>query len=452
MKIHFIAIGGSVMHALAIALHQEGHEVSGSDDKIYDPAYSRLKNNDLLPREMGWFPEKLDQDIDAVILGMHAFEDNPELLKANELGIQVFSYPEFIYQQSQHKHRVVIAGSYGKTTVTSMIMHVLHAVGKAFDYLVGAQLDGFDNPVSLTKNAPLIIIEGDEYLASKLDKRPKALLYHPHCLAITGIAWDHVNVFPTEEEYVGQFQQMISSLSKAADLVYNEQDKTLAGLVKEIDEESRYDHKVKKAKYKSKNGVWKIDIAGEYVELKVFGKHNMANIQTAWNVCKLLSVEAAVFRKHIATYQGASLRLEKKIDTDGLLVFRDYAHAPEKVLASVEAVRETYEKAHLIACYELHTFSSLDRDFLPKYSAVLSKADSSIVFVNPAQYTRRRMEALSHEEIRAAFGDDSIELLHDSKALVQYIKGNMHPQKENVILLMSSGNLDDLNIELLKDL
>ncbi|MEZ4825713.1 MAG: Mur ligase family protein [Bacteroidia bacterium] len=445
MKVHFIALGGSIMHSLAISLDQAGYTVSGSDDQIYDPAYTKLKNAGLLPEKEGWDANRITPDLDAVILGMHAFDDNAELIRARELGLNIVSFPEFIYQQSRNKHRIVVAGSYGKTTVTSMIMHVLRSMNRKFDYMVGAEVPGFENPVSVTPDAPMIIMEGDEYLASKMDPRPKFLLYHPHIAVITGISWDHINVFPTEKEYNYQFVRLLQSMEKAADIVYNQEDSLLAGMVKEhIDESSQYPHPFGVPSYKVKDGVYEVKIEGERVGVKMIGKHNMANIAAAWEVCNLLGVEAPDFARHIATFTGAALRMETVSDTPGKLIIKDYAHAPAKVQATVEAAREKYKGRQLIACVELHTFSSLNKAYIPLYKNTLRKADKRIVYVDPHALEKRRMPPLSTEDLRQAFGDPSIICVSNPGELQEAVRKNL--SGNDVLLMMSSGNFGGTNL------
>lgn len=447
MKIHFIALGGSVMHSLAIAMKAAGHQVTGSDDQIYDPARSRLETSGLLPAQEGWDPGKITADLDAIILGMHAFADNPELLKAQELGIPIYSYPEFILLQSQHKQRIVVAGSYGKTTVTAMIMHVLKKAGKTFDYLVGAAVEGFDNTVRLTEEANVIVIEGDEYLASRLDPRPKFLLYQPHILVLTGISWDHINVFPTEADYHKPFIDLLHGLKKATDIVYNKKDKWLAKWVDDLTNDTYYYHAFQLPRHSMKQGVWYVELEGKKQAVYVIGEHNMANIASAWKVCELQAIPLNDFLAHIATFRGAQKRLEKVHESESLRIFRDYAHAPEKVSATVDAVVQTYKKSKVLACLELHTFSSLNADFLPLYQKSLSKADECMVFVDPAQYQRRRMDPLSDELIRTAFGDKRVRLIEDPELLLQALKEFKDQEPAGaVLLMMSSGQFAGLDL------
>lgn len=456
MKVHFIAIGGSVMHSLAIALKHAGITVTGSDDVINDPAKSRLAAAQLLPATLGWNPDNIHADLDAVILGMHAFEDNPELLKAKELGLKVYSYPEFILQQSLHKQRVVIAGSYGKTTLTSMIMHVLKLAGKNFDYLVGAQVPGFDNPVKLTEDAPVIIIEGDEYLASKLDPRPKFLVYEPHIALISGISWDHINVFPTEVEYIKQFGKLIAALPKAGILIYNDSDKELKEMVKPIkDSETLYIHGYHTPTYRIKDGKYVVtlgdtalggitNIGGEKIAVSVMGKHNMLNIAGAWKVCQQLGVDTKTFLTYISTFKGAASRLEILSSTSKQTVIKDFAHAPAKVAATVEAVNEMYAKKNVIACFELHTFSSLNPAYLKNYANTLKGAKSKIVYVNPETFAAKRMLAFTKSDILKAFNDNTVQYTTDKNELLKMLQAAKNGN--DVLLMMSSSNFGGLDL------
>lgn len=429
------------MHGLACALAEAGHQVTGSDDKIYNPARSRLMEAGILPEEEGWHPERITEKLDAVILGMHAYEDNPELARALELKVPIYSFPEFIHRMSENKQRIVIAGSYGKTTVTSMIMHVLESVGKKFDFVVGAAIDGFKYNVRLSEDAPLIVIEGDEYLSSRLDKQPKFLRYRGHVVLLNGMAWDHINVFPSEEVYINQFEQLVKRLGKAADVIVNEEDKPLLDLVKEYKHpESHYLHTFRTPSYQIKDGQFFVKIAGEKVGVSVFGKHNMSNIEAAWQVCQLLAIKPDQFRSAIAGFKGAGIRLEIIRETEGKIIIRDYAHAPEKVLASVHATREKYPKVSLTACLELHTFSSLNPDFLPRYKNSLNQADRQIVYVNQDVWERKRMEPFSEEVVKKAFGDPKVQFVQSEEQLVSALSGG------GVKLMMSSGNFSNLDL------
>lgn len=455
-KIHFIAIGGSIMHSLAIALKKTGYEVSGSDDAINEPARGRLEVNGILPKEIGWNEANITADLDAVILGMHALADNPELKKAQSLGIKVYSFPEFVYEHSKNKHRIVVTGSYGKTTITSMIMHVLAGLGRKFDYMVGSQVPGFDNPVRLSEDAPMIILEGDEYLASKLDPRPKFLVYQPHVVLLSGISWDHINVFPTEVEYNLQFGKLLAALPKAGYLIYNEKDATVKEMIKPLkDSETLYLHSYTTPTYKVKDGKYTITLGdtalgglslmgGEKQIVEVIGKHNMANIAGAWKLCEQLGITLKDFLKHIASFKGAKSRLELVYKDKKKIVYKDFAHAPAKVAATVEAVRELYPKQHLIACLELHTFSSLDKEYIKNYQHTLKSADKKIVFLSEKTVAAKQMKAFSKEEIQSAFGDKNVNFVSKESELKVLLK---HAATGNdVFLMMSSGTFEGMDL------
>jgi len=446
MNIHLIAIGGSAMHNLALALAQNGHRVSGSDDEIFEPSRSRLVQAGLLPEEAGWFPEKLYPELDVVILGMHAKEDNPELLRARQLQLKVLSYPEFIYEHSKHKHRIVICGSHGKTTITSMIMHALSAAGRKFDYLVGAQVEGFDTMVRLSDDAPTIVVEGDEYLASAIRRTPKFLLYKPHMIVISGIAWDHINVFPTEKLYNDQFIQLIRSMDKAGMIIYNEDDALVRAMVKKYsDPELHYLYPYSLPVHKLKGEVYEVKIGAEKGMVPVFGKHNFSNLAAAAQVVKLLAMENRQFLNHIASFRGAAFRLEKIYEDDKTIVIKDFAHSPSKVRASVAAVAEMYDKKQIIACLELHTFSSLNKEFLRQYKKTLKLLRKKIVFVNAHTLKMKNMVPITREEIIQAFDDKDIQFVTSKEELLKalvLLKGI-----RNVFLMMSSGNFGNLDLK-----
>lgn len=445
MRIHFIAIGGSIMHSLAISLARQGHQVSGSDDKVYDPAKSKLAAEGLLPSEMGWHPENIDKDIEVVILGMHAFADNPELLKAQALGLTIYSFPEFIYAFSKHKQRMVITGSYGKSSVTAMIMHVLRYVGKTFDYLVGAQVPGFEQSVSLSEEAPLIVMEGDEYLSSKIDPNPKFLHYQPHILVVTGISWDHINVFPSLKTYEEQFRRLLSTQAKASSIIYAKDDKVLSGMVKEyMVDEVHYSIPFSTPSYKVKEGVFSLKIEKKRTDLQVIGEHNMRNLAAAWEACKLVGIELSDFMEAVRSFRGANSRLETIKHTPNSIVYKDYAHAPAKVGATVKAVREQYPKRNFIACLELHTFSSLTKSFLPEYKGTLDSADTKLIYINPETVAAKRMEAISEEELQAAFSSTDLKLLNQKEDIISSVQEKI--TGEDVILMMSSGNFSGVEL------
>lgn len=437
-RIHFIAIGGSAMHNLALALHYKGANVSGSDDEIFEPSRGRLQKQGLLPEAEGWHPEKITNELDAVILGMHAREDNPELLKAKEIGVPIFSYPEYLYEQSKNKTRVVIGGSHGKTTTTAMILHVLHNLNIDCGYMVGAQLDGFDIMVKITEKAPVMIIEGDEYLTSPIDRRPKFHLYKPHIAVITGIAWDHMNVFPTYEKYFAQFEKFIDVIEPGGTLIPCYEDEEVKKLV---EGHSRKDLKIRPYNvpgYAVENGRVIIREAQNAYPVAVFGRHNLMNVQAAKQVCRELGVGEEDFYESMASFKGASGRLQKISESNSQIVYRDFAHAPSKVKATVEAVREMHPEKKVIAVLELHTFSSLNKDFLPHYKNSMSAADEKVVFYLQHTLKMKRLPGLHPGEVRKYFNEDDLAVINSSKVLKQHLDGL--GQSKSVLLLMSSGN------------
>lgn len=450
-KIHFISIGGSVMHNLAIALHLKGFVITGSDDEIYEPSVSRLRQYELLPAVTGWFPEKITADLDAVILGMHARQDNPELAKAKELGIKIYSYPEYIFEQSQNKQRIVIAGSHGKTTITSMVLHVLKYNNRSFNYLVGAQLEGFDNMVKLSDDAPLIVIEGDEYFTSPLDPTPKFMHYQPHIALISGIAWDHFNVFPTWESYVKQFELLADSLPKAGTITFDETD----DMLNVIGQKERADvlsvpYNVHPHKIENGQTILVTPENGE-VPVFVFGEHNMKNISGARVVCERIGITDEEFYNAIQTFKGASKRMELLGANDFVSVYRDFAHAPSKVGATTGALKAQFQDRTLVAVAELHTFSSLNKDFLKQYKRKLDAADVAVVYFNPLTIEHKRLQPLSEEDIRTAFKREDLKIFTDAKALEAFLKAQNWDHAN--LLLMSSGTFGDIDLaELVSDI
>ena len=441
-KIHFIAVGGAVMHNLALALLKKGYKVTGSDDEIYDPAKSRLEAAGILPSTIGWNPDVITPDLDAIILGMHARADNPELVKAQELGLKIYSFPEYIYEQCKDKERVVIAGSHGKTSITSIILHVLNFYNRKFDYLVGAQIEGFDLMVGLSEDAPVIIIEGDEYLASPTNRKSKFLFYHPHIALFSGIAWDHFNVFPTFDGYVQTFEELADSLPKAGAIIFDETD----DILKVIGEKDRAD--VTKIPYhahpyKIENGKAILQTKEGEVPLMIFGEHNMKNLQGAKHILDRLGITDAMFYEAIKTFKGAAKRLETLGENKNTLVFRDFAHAPSKLAATTNAAKMLYDNSRLIACYELHTFSSLDKTFLPQYIDKMNDADVAVVFFSPHTLEMKRMPMLSEEEIKTAFGRDDLLIFTDATAFKEYLLGQNWYLTN--LLLMSSGTFGGLD-------
>lgn len=442
MRVHFIAIGGSIMHNLAIALAKKGYIISGSDDHIYEPSRTNLANENLLPSP-GWDPERITAEIDAVVLGMHAKADNPELVKAQELGIRICSYPEFIYEQTEEKTRVVIGGSHGKTTITSMIMHVLKSIGRDFDYLVGAKLDEFAHMVRLTKDAPLMIIEGDEYLASAIDQRPKFHLYRPHIALISGIAWDHVNVFPTFENYVTQFRLFIKTIEPKGTLVYNKEDQTLRGLVLE-DRSKINKHGYRTPEYTINKGITYMHTHNGEIPLQVFGRHNLSNIAAAFTVCEWLGVERDAFYAAIKQFKSASRRLEYVASDNDSVVYQDFAHTPAKLKASIQALKEQFPNKALVAIVELHTYSSLNEAYLKEYKDTMHDAEYPAVFINQEALKQRNAESISEEMLKNAFNQPNLVYFSDVKSMKQYLM-TMDPAGRN-LLLMSSGNYGGINL------
>lgn len=444
MKIHFIAIGGSAMHSLAIALKNKDYEISGSDDAIFEPSKSRLKDYNILPEKTGWFPEKITSDLDAVILGMHAKADNPELAKAKEIGLKIYSYPEFLFEQSKDKTRVVIGGSHGKTTITSMILHVMNYHNKEVDYMVGAAIAGLKNPVHLTEENDFIVIEGDEYLSSPIDRRPKFHLYQPNIALLSGIAWDHINVFPTYDNYVEQFRIFVDSIVNGGILVYNEEDPEVKKLAEETENPIRK-HPYNTPDYHTEGDVTILDVPEGELPLEIFGKHNLNNLAGAKWICQHMGVDEDDFYEAIATFKGASKRLEKLAEKNSSLIFKDFAHSPSKVKATTAAVKEQYGNKKLVACLELHTYSSLNSEFLNEYSGSLEEADEALVFYSPEAIANKKLEAVSEDQIRNAFQKKSLEVFanpEDFKKALQQLE-----LKNSVLLMMSSGNYGGLEMD-----
>ena len=442
MNIHFIAIGGSVMHNLALCLRQKNCNVSGSDDEIFEPAASALAQQGLLPENAGWFPEKITTDLDAVILGMHAKEDNPELLKAKELGIPIYSFPAFVYQQVKDKKRIVVAGSHGKTSITAMILHVLKNNDKDFDYLVGSRIQDFDMLVSLTDKASIAVLEGDEYLSSSLEKVPKFLFYKPHVAIISGIAWDHINVFPTFDEYVDQFRQFITTIEKNGVLIYNEEDNILKKLAEEADKS------VKKIPYHTprydiEDNKTILHFDKREYPLKIFGRHNLQNLEAARLACNQIGVPNEIFIKAILSFTGAAKRLETVFRDESSALFKDFAHSPSKLKATIGAVKEQYPERRLVACMELHTYSSLNPDFLNEYKGCMDDADIPIVYYNHHTLQLKRLADISPGQVKDAFDNEHLLVFTDRDRLLEHLKSL--EWKDANLLMMSSGNFDGLN-------
>jgi len=445
MKIHFIAIGGAAMHSLAIALHRKGYTVTGSDDEIFEPARGNLEKTGLLPTSNGWDPSRIHTGLDAVILGMHAHADNPELARAIDLGLKVYSYPEFLYHETKGKTRVVIAGSHGKTTITSMVMHALRYNGIAFDYMAGSRLEGFDNMVGLQSDTEIAVFEGDEYLSSCIDRRPKFLLYQPQLALISGIAWDHINVFPTWENYVDQFRTFIAAMPADGHLVYCTEDEALQELAEKTNpslEKTAYRSPV----YRNHNGTCVIDSGGVAYTMKVFGRHNMQNMEGARMICNRLGLADAAFYRAMTEFSGAGRRLQLLGESKTTAVYLDFAHSPSKVEATVKAVRERFPERKVVAVLELHTYSSLNREFLSHYHHTLNAADEAVVFYSPDTIRHKRLAEISPEDVIRYFDTPGLKVFTEKSELQTFLEsikpGNL------ALLLMSSGNFGGIDLKI----
>lgn len=448
MRVHFIAIGGSAMHNLAIALCKKGYRVTGSDDEIFEPAKSRLERYGLLPEKIGWNPDLIDENVNAVILGMHAKEDNPELLKAKQLGLKIYSYPEYLYELSNSKIRIVVGGSHGKTSITAMILHALQALNIKTDYMVGAMLEGFEVMVKVEDDSKYMVLEGDEYLSSTLDRRPKFHLYKPDIAIINGIAWDHINVFPTFENYVEQFKIFADKIETGGRLIYFDKDEN----IRNIAANSRED--IKKMPYegldfKVENGKTIVLNNGKEYPMLVFGRHNMINMNAAMLVCESLGVSNDRFLEVMQSFKGAAKRLELVACDDTKAIYTDFAHSPSKLKATIEAVKEQYPNRKLVACMELHTFSSLSKNFLEQYKDCMNGADVALVYYNHHAIELKRLEELSMELVAQAFGKEGLVVTTDSAEVERFVRQNAGDDTN--ILMMSSGNFGGVNIKQLAE-
>lgn len=441
MNIHFIAIGGSAMHNLAIALSKKGENITGSDDEIFEPSKGRLKREGILPETIGWNENNIHTDLDAVILGMHARENNPELLKAKALNIPIYSYPEYLYEQAKNKKRIVIGGSHGKTTITSMLLHVVNHLKLNVDYMVGAQLDGYDCMVKITKDANLMILEGDEYLSSPIDRRPKFHLYHPDVALMSGIAWDHINVFPTWPNYIEQFEIFADKITENGTLVYNCEDEE----VKKIGENTRSDINTiayKIPNYEIRDGKTILTFDNAEYPLQIFGAHNLQNMMGAMEVAKAMGIAEKDFLKAIQSFTGAGKRLEKVFEKDNFVLFKDFAHSPSKLRATTSAVKEQYEERRFIACMELHTFSSLKKEFLSHYKDTMVKADHALVYFSHDVVKHKKLEPITAGQVKEAFGGN-VKVVTSSTAVMSFLKE--FDYDNTVLLMMSSGNFDGID-------
>ncbi len=444
MHIHFIAIGGSAMHNLAIALHKKGYHITGSDDEIFEPSKSRLNKYNLLPQKTGWQPDLMNTEIDAIILGMHAHPDNPELKRAQELKLKIYSYPEYLYEQTKDKTRVVIGGSHGKTTITSMVMHVLKTNNIDFDYMVGASLEGFETMVSLKNETKIAVFEGDEYLSSPIDRRPKFHLYNPHIALLSGIAWDHINVFPTFDFYLDQFQIFADKIEKDGTLIYYKKDTNLQNIAKKV----RNDISVLEyTGHESvvENGITYLKHGNKKIRMQVFGAHNLQNMAGAKLVCQKLSITEDQFYQAMTTFKGAARRLEVLAENENCTVFYDFAHSPSKLQATTTAVKKQFTNRKLVAIMELHTYSSLKKDFLPQYRKCMDDADEAIVFFNPKTIEHKRLDPITDEEVAAAFDKKGLQVFTDPDLLFDLLrKKNWHNKN---LLIMTSGNFSGQDLK-----
>ena len=453
MNVHFIAIGGSAMHNLAIALHQKGYHVTGSDDEIFDPARGRLERYGLLPESYGWHPERITPNLDAIVLGMHARADNPELLRAQELGIKIFSYPEYLYEQSKTKTRVVIGGSHGKTTTTAMILHVLQHCGIEADYMVGAQLEGFEVMVRLSETAKVMVIEGDEYLTSPIDRRPKFHLYKPHVAIVTGIEWDHINVFPTFEIYKDQFAQFVNLIEPGGRLIYCNDDPEVRDVALKNTRTDIAKQPYDVPPHEVVEGITYLNTAHGRVPLRVFGNHNLLNLTAARYACNSLGVTDEQFDEAIQSFGGASKRLELVKATEHCAVYKDFAHAPSKLRATIAAMKGQYPDRRLVACMELHTFSSLTAEFLKQYAGTMDRADVPFVYYSQHALQLKKLPDLDPEQVKASFANDKVRVFTDSKQMVDAVVQTFKQSGSQAInlLMMSSGNFDGIDFKQLAD-
>ncbi|MFC2185910.1 UDP-N-acetylmuramate--L-alanine ligase [Fulvivirgaceae bacterium LMO-SS25] len=441
-KVHFVAIGGSVMHNLAITLANKGLIVSGSDDEIFEPSKTRLLNKGILPEQEGWDASKITKDLSAVIVGMHAKADNPELQKAKELQIPIYSFPEFILSQSEDKQRVVIAGSHGKTSITSMVMHVLNFHNREFDYLVGAQLEGFQTMVKLS-DAPVIIIEGDEYPSSPDDSTPKFLKYQHHIALISGIAWDHFNVYKDLDTYVKQFEILADATPKAGTLICLEED-SMVDIICKKEREDVTSIPYSTHKYEIENNQTYLITPNGKIPVSIFGKHNMQNLSGAKALVQRLGITESMFYQAIKSFKGAARRLEFLAKNDQTYIYKDFAHAPSKVKASTEALKEQYPNRKLLAVLELHTYSSLNKDFINQYQSSLNAADEAVIYFNPKTVEHKKLEPLSEKDLKNAFQREDIKVFTNSDQLRSFLLSQNWENKN--LLLMSSGNFDNIDL------
>jgi len=446
-KVHLIAIGGSAMHNMALALNEKGFIVTGSDDEINEPSKSRLAKAGLLPEEIGWFPDKIKGDLNAVILGMHAREDNPELIRARQMGLRIYSYPEYIYEATKDKTRIVIGGSHGKTTITAMILHVMNYLKIETDFLVGAQLEGFNTMVSLTNTSKFAVIEGDEYLASPIDRRPKFHLYKPNIAILSGIAWDHINVFPTFDIYVDQFKKFINLIEPNGSLIYCSEDKVLADVCQNTSNTKIDKMGYSVPKHEIVNGTTYLLVNDQKIPLQIFGNHNLMNLNGARLVCNKIGILNTQFYEAIQSFKGAAKRLELVYKKDSFNFYKDFAHSPSKLKATTDAVKQQFTGRKIIACMELHTFSSLNEEFLAQYKDSMNLADEAIVYFNPHTIAHKKLKEITPEQVHACFNRKDLKVFTKSSDVTDYLKAKKW--NDSVLLMMSSGNFDGVDFNIL---
>jgi UDP-N-acetylmuramate: L-alanyl-gamma-D-glutamyl-meso-diaminopimelate ligase len=448
-KVHLIAIGGSAMHNLALALHEKGFHITGSDDEINEPSKSRLQKAGLLPEQIGWFPDKIKGDLNAVIVGMHAREDNPELIRARQISSKIFSYPEYIYEATKKKERIVIGGSHGKTTITALILHVMNYLKIETDYLVGAQLEGFDTMVRLSDTAKYAVIEGDEYLASPIDRRPKFHLYRPNIAILSGIAWDHINVFPTFENYVDQFRKFIMLIEPGGSLIYCSEDKVLDKICRETSNKKISVTSYSVPRHVIRDGVTCLVVNEKEIPLLIFGEHNLMNLNGARLVCSRIGIMNEQFYEAIRSFKGAAKRLELVSKKGSFSFYKDFAHSPSKLRATTDAVKKQFGSRQIVACMELHTFSSLNEDFLKQYKDSMNLADEAIVYFNPHTIAHKKLKEITEEQVHAAFNRKDLKVFTKSSEVTDYLRSKKW--RESVLLMMSSGNFDGVDFSKLSN-
>lgn len=439
MRIHCISHWWRVTSSLAIQLKLLGHNVTGHDDEIYEPSKSALAQHGLLPQHEWWDADSVTSDIDMIVLGMHASADNPELLRAKELGLMIKSYPEVIYEFSKNKMRVVIAGSHGKTTTTSMVMHVLKHNGISFDWVVGGIVPGFDTMVSLDDNHKIIIIEWDEYPDGKINMTAKMLLYKHNIGILNGIAWDHITTYPTFDSYLLPFQTFVDQTPTDGFLGYYQDDQEVTNIMEHTDTQAQtvwytvHPHIIR-------DGITYLQTPQWEVKLSIFWAHNCINISAAKLVCNQLDLSDEQFYAAIWSFTGAGNRLQliHQDDAKHLTILRDFAHSPSKLTATINAVKTQYPDRTIIGLFELHTFASLSASFLPEYKWSFDAADIACVYYDDHTFQIKRMTPLTKEVVINGFGRSDL-VVQDSANDLQAWYDNLD-LTNSVVVLMSSGN------------